>query len=98
MRRPIPFVTATCGLSTFPRRLPCGYEHLTAVGAQQHLENGALLGAAYRRALGLGGSPQAAHTAGQLRVIATDFNRAVVSAQAIVAGMFLAAHTHPMTA
>jgi hypothetical protein len=71
----------------------CDRAHLTAKGALQHLENGVLLRAAYGEALGLANEePQRMEEEGRLRVVATAFHRTVVSAAAVVTGLFTAAH------
>jgi hypothetical protein len=53
----------------------------------QQLENGALLGAAYKEALGLKQGPAAAAASGALVVESTKFQRTILSAAAIVTGL-----------
>lgn len=68
------------------------HTYVTPAGVVQQLENGALLGAAYKEALGLKQGPVAAAASGALVVESTKFQRTILSAAAIVTGGFAMRH------
>ena len=74
-----------------PPTRDCRRAELTRAGVVQHLENGMVLGEAYRGPLGLGADAVAAAKAGTLRVVSTPYQRTVLSAATLVTGVFLSA-------
>ena len=69
-------------------RRACLPGHLTVLGMKQHRAVGRLFRDAYAARLGLGDAAAAAERRGALRVVSTPYQRTVLSAAAVVSGMF----------